>query len=232
MNDGIWRWKNGHRIFIKNKNIKSTNDYMNEKIRQSVIRINAKESEYKKYDDDEETFKQDNPDVVLKERNPIIDEWTKDSGGWHTNSGIQKYMTETREYYKHEGWERGIKEIDDLITGKLNNSITTYRTVQLNINDLEPGKIVDEKGFIATSITRYKSVSSFNHGDSKSATIEVDVEKGTRCLYIGDKTGHNKNEHELLFPEEYQIQITKINKEYDKDGDYMGTVIKGKMIKK
>lgn len=235
----IFRYKNGHIIPIKAKKDKTSNEYMNEKIRESVIRVNATEPKYTRYDDDEQAFIENNPDVVLKESNEITDQWTSDEGGYHTNSGIMTYMTENRELFPHTGWEQGIKDIDNEIKGTLSEPITTYRTVQIPVKNLEVGMPVDEKGFIATSIDRGTSVASFNHGDARSSTIEVEVEAGTRCLYIGDKTKHVdqktgkiKNEYELLFPEEYYIQITSKEAEYDSDGDYSRTIFKGKMIKK
>ena len=188
--------------------------------------------EYKKYDDSEETFIKNNPSVVLKEKNRIIDEWTSDGGGYHSNSGITKYMREDREQYKHEGWEQGIRELDAQINGKLNENIITYRTVQIPVKELKAGQIIDDKTFIATSLSEYNSSAAFSKGDAYSSTIEIKVNKGTRCLYIGDKTGHGRNENELLFPPEYEIKITSIKKEFDADGDYIRTVVKGKMVKK
>ena len=70
MENGVWKWKDGHPIFIKDKTEKTTNEYMNEKIRNSVIRINAKDQE-KQYKIPKEIIEQ----TYNKHRNPYNDQF-------------------------------------------------------------------------------------------------------------------------------------------------------------
>lgn len=243
MADTGWRRNKYGGLFnineVKNKKV-DTNKYMNELIRNQVIRAKGNDVQYTQYDDDEQSFIQNNPDVVLDQTDEIIKEWTSDYGGYRSNYGIQKYLTEDRDLYGiHSGWEQGVNDIENKIVGTLKEPITTYRTVQIPVKQLNIGDIVDEKGFIPTSINRNHSVAAFNYGDSRSSTINIEVEPNTRCLYIGSKTGHTdpdtgkpKNEYELLFSQQYQIQIVDKQIEYDADGDYSRTIFKGKMIKR
>ena len=175
------------------------------------VEIPSQPKEYKRYDNNENEFIKNN-----------------------SNVGIQKYMRESREKYPHEGWEQGIKDIDNQIKGKLNENIITYRTTEIPVEQLKIGEYVDDKTFIPTSITKEKSL-AFSHTDKRTATIEIEVDKGTRCLYIGGKTGYSLNENELLFPPDYKIEITDIGKKYDIELPIKNetiTLVKGKLIKK
>ena len=181
--------------------------------------IRSKGEVYKKYEDDEKTFLKNNPDVELKERNQIIDEWSADSGGYHTNTGLMKYMKRESKSEIHPGWEKGVQELDAQITGRLNEPIIVFRTTEIADNEMKIGGIIDKDGFIATSLSREQSIKSGKH----KTTVEVQVPAKFRCLYLGEKTGNpGGNEKELLFPDEYEIKLTSI-----KTGDF-----KGKMIKK
>lgn len=121
--------------------------------------------------------------------------------------------------------------MNSCITQSLNEDIYTYRGIKIKPKDLEVGKIIENKGFTSTSI--YKSdASNFSYGnvEGSGAIIKIKASKGTKALYIGDKTSFHRNEHELLFEKGRSLKITKIEKLFDKDGDFMNYDIEGEFI--
>lgn len=201
----------------------NVNDIMNNKIRN-----------IKDYDEDEEQFKQDNSNVLYENQNlsdnqkKAITDYTRGSG-YGDSEMINGYYNGTREM-SDEAAKLVVEKADILessITQPLNQDIYVYRKINIKGSEIREGQDIPNKGFTSTSLTMNKS-SQINSG--VGTIIKVQVKKGTKALYIGDKTDAPRNEHELLFGRGHSIKITRVEKLFDKDDDFMNYEVLGELI--
>lgn len=198
------------------------NDYMNNKIRNIV-----------EYDDNEEEFKQENQNVLYEnqvntdELKEAVREYTY-GGGYGSSETMNAYLNGTREMSESAG--RIVVEKSNVLESGINqplkHNIYVYRSIGIKPSELREGQVIENKGFTSTSLTMSKA-GNFNVGFG--AMIKLKVNKGTKALYIGDKTSAHNNEHELLFGKNHSIKIVKIDKLYDKDGDFMNYEVLGEL---
>lgn len=192
---------------------KSTNDYMNEKIRN-----------IKSYDENEEKFKRENSNilyennVITEEQQLAIEDYTSDYGYGSSDminrvlNGEKNVSNNVREFIS-----KNTRHIDSCIKGTIKQDIYVYKKVRNSIEELKVNKEISNKGFTSTSI--YESSASKVYSGN-GIIIKIKVSRGTKALYIGDKTSFATNEHELLFGRNHKIKITKIN----------GTEVLGELI--
>ena len=191
---------------------------------------------YKNYENDlgevdEDLFKKENASIILKEPNRSTEAWTTDDGSYESNHRISKYLRDVAEgnSNRNDRMEKAVEDLENLMNPS-DKPFTMFRTTQEPLSKINVGDIIDKDSFIDGSLSRKYSVLHFNYGDAYSTTIELQVPEGTRALYIGDKTSYKENEYEVLLGKGYGIEITNIEKEFDKDGDYMNTIVKGKVV--
>jgi hypothetical protein len=221
MNDDvIWITKNGVHIPI-------TNDYMNNYIKQKSKNI-------KDYNENEEQFKKNNQNILYENQNftdeqkNAIKEWTSDTG-YGGSSTINRFLNNKKELSPEAQKivNEKIEILQSTINQPINEDIYVWYGTKVSPKDLQQGQILPNNGFTATSIYQYNAgVHSYNAG----SLIKIKVNKGTKALYIGDKTSFSKNEYELLFGKGHSVKIDKIQKLYDKDGDFMNYEVEGELI--
>lgn len=199
------------------------NDSMNNKIRN-----------IKDYDGDEGLFEYENQNVLYEnqslteQQKNVIREYTNEDG-YGSNEIINRYLNGEKEL--SEGAvsivNQKIQVLESSITQPLNRDIYVYRGIKGSPKDLAVGSALPNKGFTSTSISRYDAS---NFGIGTGTTVKIRVKRGTKALYIGKHTSASHNEHELLFGQGKQIKIVKVEKLFDKDGDFMNYEVLGELI--
>lgn len=186
------------------------------------------------YNEKEDEFKKQNKNVIYENQNfnenqkNIIREYTSEDG-YGSNEVINKYLNNEKELGDNvkKIVDKKINILDSCITQPLNENIYVYRGIKIKPESLKVNGMIENKGFISTSIYKYDAG---NFGIGTGTIIKIKVNKGTKALYIGDKTSFKKNEHELLFGRNHSIKIIKIEKLFDKDGDFMNYDIEGELV--
>ena len=186
--------------------------------------------EYKSYDSSSADFVSNNPGVDYNESNldnnekRAISDYT--SGfGYGGSDIVNRYLNGLKELSPDvkKIVDEKIKYLDSAIKNKLSENIQVFRGIDVHPRELSEGLVINNYGFTSTSISRYQA-SKFG------TTIKVNVKKGTPALFIGSNTSSTQNEHELLFGRGHAIKITKIEKLFDKDGDFMNYEIEGELL--
>jgi len=199
------------------------NNYMNDKIRGIAD-----------YNDDEDRFLVDNqnliydPNTATEEQRQAIMEYTREMGYGDSNM-VNGYLNGEKQLSDSAKLivEKRIKALDSCITQQVNKDFYAYRGVPIRGEDLQVGKIIENKGYTSASINKYDA-STFS--TAKGTTIKLRVKAGTKALYIGEHTSNFRNEHELLIQRGKSIRIIKSEKLFDKSGDFINYEIEGELI--
>ena len=223
MNDSGWRRNKYGGLF-------NINDYMNQKIRKQT---------YKNYEGDgeradEESFKQDNPEVVYEknvktyEQQRVIEEYTTDVG-YASSRSINKFLNDDSTY--SDSQKQTLKQNVQILESCMQNSCSVnfecYRGFKgIKAKDLKIGDEIGKNSIKSCSLTTYEP----SHHAINGTMVKIKIQKGTKMLYIGSSTKYKRNEYELLLPSKTKIVVTKINKLFDEDGDFMNYEVEAKAI--
>lgn len=224
------RNKKLHREAIKKEN--------EEKFEKFKKELESKNKETSDFNDDEVLFKEKNENILYENQNftesqkQAIKEYTSENG-YGSNETINRFLNGEKELGTEASKivNQKIDTLESCITQPLNEDIYVYRGIKTRPKDLQVGQIIENKGFTSTSIYR-SDASNFSYGSKEGSgtTIKIKASKGAKALYIGDKTSFHRNEHELLFGKGHSLKITKIEKLFDKDGDFMNYEIEGELL--
>ncbi len=199
------------------------NDYVNNKIRGIVD-----------YNEDEDKFLLDNQNLIYdsgnisEEQRKAIKEYTT-GYGYGGSEMVNGYLNNKREL--SDGAKVLVREkigqLDKTINQETKNSFYIYRGVEIKGEDLQVGKVLENKGYTSASIYKYDAS---NFSGARGTTLKLLVKKGTKALYIGENTSSYRNEHEILIERGKSIKIIKNEKIFDKDGKFINYEIVGELI--
>ncbi len=172
-------------------------------------------SNYEDYSGKASYFEDDNPDVTYS--NNVKTAAQKEAVRAYTSGNLNGVnYTEMNNYLngkqslsgeKKDEYDKSIKEIDSTITNKLSKDVMVYRGTSIKAENLPVGTEITNKGFTSTSTDKNiaKEFADFKEG----SVIKIRAKKGTKALFVGNSSGSNFNEEELLFGRNTKIKIVE-----------------------
>lgn len=169
---------------------------------------------FKIYDDYSSSVVEDQPQISYEERvqsysqKEALANYTSGHGLLNyenTNdylNGKKKFSAEDQKQL-----DENIAKIDSCIKGKTDKDIMVFRGIAADINDIEVGDEILNKGYTSTATSKGIADDFANYYEG--TTISVRVPKGTAALFIGYNTAGDFDETEMLFGRNAKITIVE-----------------------